>query len=1265
MRQLRVVVVGGLLLLGAAGCVRRAGNPLWVLDGAARSVANGSADAIERSLAGFRALLVDGDAAKARELFEASLTQAPGEPWALYGKMTLATQAAHPERALAAALELLEHPTSHPLKVVAARLALDLAGQASAFDAAITLHAPRILATELPADAAHLFRAALMNVHLGAGDSAAQATVLADMGIPTVGTLVGPFSAWHQLSMAEVTTVEKTGSLDGPAAGPFGPLVPRALRFADGRFALSGEPASGDVYLLAVDVQVPEATTWVLRTVTSMDHVAVIDGTRVLSRLGWQRPVPTLTTQALKLTQGTHRLVLRMARGTQAGHFTVALHRLDGQPARLTFTPARGPAQRWTGVDLVEGSGLFASADALMRALEPSAGEALARVVAARDALGRDADGAATLLAGLPTLDTPTVALLRADAALQNHLVPTRVGRGRANRELELALSKDKHLVAAQLAAARLALDDDRPLDALEQVKVARGMDPTPGAPVYALEARVQLALGLDAAAAGTAAQATQAVAGYCDAALLQYDVARRRDAIADSDALLARAAHCSGALTRAAEHDRSRGRAEEAQKAYAALLEQDESQTAAAISLSGLLAARRHYDEAVEVLTRMRAMWPRSTPVLKALGDILEQASRPAEALTVREAALALEGSDLNLRRQVERAKTGKELLDEEAISTEEGVASYQAAQGSEDATSSFVLDFAAIRAYPDGSMVDRIHVIQKALDQQGVQEVAEVQIPQDAVVLKLRTLKADGRRLEPESIEGKDGVSLPGVQVGDMVEYEYLLAHPTRGPGQPGFTAANFYFQIARQPNARSTYIVKAPKGTGLKVDAHNVKAPAPKGEGDLEVFRHEERQVPPYIPEPSGPPSGNEWLPFVAVGAGQEGSEGVFRVYADSYLDRGVVTGEVERFATIAAGTSTGLERIRAVYAAVMEKLSGRDAGLTVSAAASVAQDRGSRTWLLYSALRALGVDARLAAVRTFTADPAPYVFPSEGLYNYVCVFVRLADGAPLWLDPLVRYAPFGELPEVATGGREAWLLPEPGRPAERLSTPKASTAVTKDVRLTMSLSEDGQLSGDGVETYSGFEAAQLAEALESLSADQREQALQSALSRYFGGADLSNLKVDGERRVGGTAAVSYHFVASRFARPEGPGRLVAGALTFPHLLGRRYLTTPTRVTPLFIEGSETGHVSASLTLPAGWQLVDPLGSIERDGPSGHYARTERQDHDVLSVTEDFRLSQSRIGPALYEAFAQFAGEVDLLQQREVVFQKDAKAVVSTRL
>jgi hypothetical protein len=291
-----------------------------------------------------------------------------------------------------------------------------------------------------------------------------------------------------------------------------------------------------------------------------------------------------------------------------------------------------------------------------------------------------------------------------------------------------------------------------------------------------------------------------------------------------------------------------------------------------------------------------------------------------------------------------------------------------------------------------------------------------------------------------------------------------------------------------------------------------------------------------------------------------------------------------------------------------------------------------------------------------VRTFTVDPAPYLFPTEGLLNYLCVHVRLPDGGVLWLDPLVRFAPFDELPEFALGEREAWLLPEPGRAAERVTTPPAGATVTKQVTLVMSLSDEGVLSGHGAEVYSGFEAAQLAEALESISPDQRDQALQSGLSRYFGGADLSSLKVDSKREVGGTVTVAYDFTARRFAHAEGPGRLVAGGgVTFPHMLGRRFLALPARHTPLFIEGTETSHVTATLTLPAGWALSAPEAEVKLEGPSSRYLRTEKQVGAVLTVTEDFRVLQSRVASAQYEAFGQFAGEVDLVQQRDLLFEK----------
>lgn len=1261
MRRLRVVPLVLSLLL--VGCVRRSASPTEALENAAAKAGPG-ANAQVLALAAFHALLMEGDAKKAATLFDDAVAKDSSDPLALTGQILMAQRLALPQKALEAALDLIERAPKHPLAPVAARVVLDTTTLSKSTIALVQERGPKLLATRQQPDTAHLLRSALVNALLDSDEPSRQGTLLAEMGIPTLGTLVGPFSPWHMLATVEQTAPEKTGSLDALGDGPWGALKPRVVRFADGRISLAGEPSSGDVYLYAVDVTVPQRGSYVLRTVTSMDHVAVIDGTTVLSRLTSRRPASTLTTQVVKLDAGTHRLMLRMARENQQGNLTVTLQTLDGSPAAFTFAPALGPAPRWSGVELEDDrDGLFMTAEAVRAALEDEYGDALARYLAARDTLGRDRDGARALLAGLPSsVDGPAVAVLRSDVFLQDRNVPSRVGRGRATRELEAALVKDPGFVAAKMVTAQLALDDGRQLDALEQARAARDAHQPPGAPVLQLISRVELALGLDAAAVATARDAEAALPGFCDALLLQYDVARRRDAFAEGDALLDKSTHCNGALSRSAEHLRSRGELKGAIAQWEAMLARDEGQVPVAITLSSLYVAEKRFDDAVKLLDKLRAQWPRNASLPKTLGDVLEMAGRHPEALAAREASLALDGGDLQLRRALARQKTGKELLQDYAITTEEALKSYEAAPGSEDATSSFVLDAAAIQAFPDGTLVDRVHIIQKALDQQGVQDVAEVEIPQGATVLTLRTIKPDGRSLEPENIEGKDAMSLPGVQVGDLVEYEYLLTHPTRGPGMPGFTASAFYFQIARQPNARSTYVVIAPKGSGMEVDAHNVQAPKAKVEGELEVLRHEERRVPPYIPEPLGPPSANEWLPFVSVGAGQKGNDGVVKSYADAFLERGLITYEVEAFAReavkgleVTKEKPLGLEGVKAVYAAVQHKLAGRDAGLSVSAAASVAQDRGSRVWLLKASLDSLGFDARLVAVRAFTADPAPYLFPNEGLLPYICLRVAIPGGEPVWLDPLVRFAPFGELPEFALGGLEAYVLPEAGRPMEKTKTPERSLRPGKTVTLDLKLDAEGQLSGKGVETYSGFEAAQLAEALESLSPDQRDQALQSALSRYFGGADLSKLQVDAKRDVGAPVTVSYEFVARRFGRVESPGKLIAASLTYPLQVGRRFLAVPSRVTPLFIDGSEASSTRATLTLPPGWVLRSPVGEVKLEGPSGSYVRKEAQQGDQVKVEEEFRLTQSRVAPKSYDAFAQFAGEVDLVQQRDLLFEK----------
>jgi tetratricopeptide (TPR) repeat protein len=1249
----RFLWLSGLLAL-AVGCAHQAASPAGALENAAREASSADASARALSLAGFHALLIEGDSKKAQSRFEAAAAKNARDPYGLYGRMLLENRTAHPERVLATALELCEAAPSHPLSTVAARYVFEIAGVSSALDDQI-LKALSRLGSASQGEAAHLIRSAAATIYGQRGEFQPQAAVLAEMGVPEELTLVGPFSPHHLLGFDDAIGPEQTGSLPAGMHGPFGELKPRFIRAADGRMSLANEAPVGDIYVLAVDLEAPVGAVHVLRSVASVPHKVYLDGTLLYQRRNFARFEPTVAAAGVELSKGRHRLLVKLAKEDRASAMSLSLMRADGKPANLKFARAQGDPPTWAGANSSPVRLVYPGAASLAAALQGESGEVLSDFIAARDGMVRDRDGAKRLVARLSQIShAPAVSGLSAEVALGDRTVSSRVARGRATRELEATTARDLSDASALLSRASLALEDGRLAEASETIKQARDAHRSIGYPIPMMQARIELSLGLDAQADQSALEALSIQPGLCEALSLRYELARRRGDVELGEKLLGAHQACPGWHNHAAEHAKARGEVARAAGLYEELVARDPANLAHSLALSHIYLSERQFDEAASRLESLRELWPRNTTILKYLADVYDFWGKSDQALKTRELALELDGGDLTLRRTVERRRTGKEVLADQAIDGKRAIAEYEAQHGTEDAMAAYVLDAAAVRAYPDGSTVDRIHIVEKALDQSGISELAEVNMPSGAQMLSIRTIKPDGTVLEPEAIEGKDSLSLPGVQVGDYVEYEYLQAHPSQGPARPGFTLASFYFQVARQPNNWSTYTVLAPKGTGLGVDAHNMTAPGPQPRGDEEVFFHEEKHVPPFIPEPDGPPSPNEFLPFVSVGAGARGNEVLIAQYADHYLERGQLNFEIEQFAKEAAQGKTGMEAARALYSAVMQRLSGGDAGLGQSASSSVAQDRGSRLWALKAGLEAIGIPARVVAVRTFGLDPTPYRFPVESWNPYFCVYAKLADGNELWLDPAVRFAPFGELPEQALG-REAYLLPELGRPVQTVKTPAARNTGGKEIRLKLKLGPDGKMTGIGDETYSGFEAAQLAEALEALTPQQRDQALQGALSRYFGGADLSELKIDAKQQVGAPLSVRYVFTVPRFARVEDNGKLVLGALTFPSYLGRRFVQVGSRRTPLYVGSAEQNHTVTTLELPPGYLVSQPIPEIKTAGKFGQFVRRERQEKNQLRVEENFRLEMARIPVAQYDEFARFAGEVDLVQARDLVVEK----------
>jgi hypothetical protein len=89
-------------------------------------------------------------------------------------------------------------------------------------------------------------------------------------------------------------------------------------------------------------------------------------------------------------------------------------------------------------------------------------------------------------------------------------------------------------------------------------------------------------------------------------------------------------------------------------------------------------------------------------------------------------------------------------------------------------------------------------------------------------------------------------------------------------------------------------------------------------------------------------------------------------------------------------------------------------------------------------------------------------------------------------------------------------------------------------------------------------------------------------------------------------------------------------------------------------LFIDSTEQNVSHVTLKLPPGWRIDDPLKDGKLQSPFGLFTRDER-DAETFRVEETYRLNMARIPVSQYEAFAGFAGQVDLLQTRDLVAVK----------
>ncbi|MCU0680665.1 MAG: hypothetical protein MUF34_00105 [Polyangiaceae bacterium] len=526
----------------------------------------------------------------------------------------------------------------------------------------------------------------------------------------------------------------------------------------------------------------------------------------------------------------------------------------------------------------------------------------------------------------------------------------------------------------------------------------------------------------------------------------------------------------------------------------------------------------------------------------------------------------------------------------------------------------------------------------------------------------LRRRIFKPDGRVLEPDraSNAAQGDADLSQLEPGDYVEQLVeLYALPNRA-GQLVVDGPDLLPE--RTSVAKASIELRYPRSLPLKRWAHPLLGkPELHAEGDVQIVRYRLERAPPRRLEEDVPSMERDatlsFGTYEWTHVGRHIGEQLRSLVDDDAI--------VRRWARESAGDAPprsrrALERLvvasgkavrvpnGALFADVVAALGGGPQRQSARYVLELGQ--GSRTLLLYQALRSLDVPTELVVAERspFAADPA--FPPRPGRFDRPLLVVHLPPdaGGEIWVDADVDGPPLpaGRVsPEVR--GRSA--LDTTGR----IRSVPASIADDDhdDVDIRLKVDARGDAQGIVNVTLRGRPAQGLADALETVVGTDRREMLRSVFLGWLPWANVNDVSL-----VSGEGAWQIVLRADvtipGYAQPEGSSWVLPGFeplhLIFPRpyssTLGSMYAARGGRQNALAIDTAYQYRVRRSVELPEGASPPERVHALEvrNDRLAAKRSGAVRG----RTVEEEFALSLTigTVSSADYERFARDAKIID---------------------
>jgi tetratricopeptide (TPR) repeat protein len=645
--------------------------------------------------------------------------------------------------------------------------------------------------------------------------------------------------------------------------------------------------------------------------------------------------------------------------------------------------------------------------------------------------------------------------------------------------------------------------------------------------------------------------------------------------------------------------------------------------------------------DTYMQLLGRYNTLHPDDYIVIDKLVDEHAAAGRTGEAVALLEKARGtLEGPTDDISMKIAYLE-GYDYLYPFRRDAHTAIAAYEADHGGETESgnqSVEILDHVTHRIFPDGSSLTRYHSVRKMLTREGVEAHSEFSAPGGAALIQLRTIKADGRVLQPENIANKMTLSFPALEPGDYTEAEWIQAEGASTIYPGGFSLARWYFQVLDLVLYLSEMIVVAPADMPLELNPRGTPPPAEvMTEGPLKVMRWTARNMPHRKGEPASP-NFSEFLPSLQL-SHDASWDRYFEWVADILVDADKVSPRLEKQVAEIVGDippDDGEARARALYRWVTDEIDEGE-GIDAPVAFILEERVGNRARLLRAMLGEAGVPSELWVVRSSYADHTETTVPNFNVYSLFAVKVGMH-----WLVPFAESTPYGTLPYAMRGEEAVRLFPSHATgqtPGDDAFDDSITRAI--DIHVLPSGRSEAVLT----ETFRGLEAALMRAALKQLPKSELEKELEgSYLARMFTGASLTGLTLPDLEEASDTLTLEITFTLPAMPGPF-PGAIALGPFLKSHL-SKIWTQLPERHFPLLIDEPTTYHIEVTIRTDGNWYVFQPPApatSLDTKH-GGHFEQSYTEKKGVVTLTREVSLPSGRVSPDDYAELLDFTTRID---------------------